>query len=68
MSLEGAVKSEGVEIKLDGINAKELLYFLHGIEYSGKLLHISRVKIRRPSKDQDGYIGVTLQVKTFSTG
>ncbi len=47
---EGKLKPEGIEISPDGVNMEQLVNFLYRIEYSGKLLHVKRIKILRASK------------------
>jgi hypothetical protein len=61
---EGDLRPEGIEMSLDQMNMKELVTFLYRIEYSGKLLHIKRIKIQKSSKDRT--IKVTLQVTSYS--
>ena len=46
------------------MNIKELVSFLHRIEYSGKLLNIKRIKIQKSS--QGDTLKVTLQVTSYS--
>ena len=61
---EGDLKPEGIELSLDQMNIKELVSFLHRIEYSGKLLNIKRIKIQKSS--QGDTLKVTLQVTSYS--
>jgi len=49
---EGKLKPEGIEISLDGVNMEQLVNFLYKIEYSGKLLHVKRIKVLRASKEK----------------
>ena len=63
---EGKLKPEGIEISLDGINMEQLVSFLYKIEYSGKLLHVKRIKILRASKEKTSLLKVTLQVNTYN--
>jgi type II secretory pathway component PulM len=63
---EGKLKPEGIEISLDGINMEQLVNFLYKIEYSGKLLHVKRIKILRASKEKTSLLKVTLQVNTYN--
>jgi len=63
---EGKLRPEGIEISLDGINVEQLVSFLHRIEYSGKLLHVKRIKILRASKEKTSLLKVTLQVNTYN--
>jgi hypothetical protein len=63
---EGKLKPEGIEISLDGVNMEQLVNFLYRIEYSGKLLHVKRIKIVRASKEKTSLLKVTLQVNTYN--
>jgi hypothetical protein len=63
---EGVVKPEGIEIKLEGVNTRELITFLHRIEQSGKLTDIQRIKIQRASKARSASLKVTLQVYAYT--
>ena len=63
---EGKLKPEGIEISLDGVNMEQLVNFLYKIEYSGKLLHVKRIKIVRSSKEKTSLLKVTLQVNTYN--
>lgn len=63
---EGKLRPEGIEISLDGVNMEQLVNFLYRIEYSGKLLHIKRIKILRASKEKTSLLKVTLQVNTYN--
>ena len=63
---EGKLRPEGIEISLDGINMEQLVNFLYRIEYSGKLLHVKRIKILRASKEKTSLLKVTLQVNTYN--
>jgi len=63
---EGKLKPEGIEISLDGVNMEQLANFLYRIEYSGKLLHVKRIKIVRASKEKTSLLKVTLQVNTYN--
>ena len=63
---EGKLRPEGIEISLDGINMDQLVNFLYRIEYSGKLLHVKRIKILRASKEKTSLLKVTLQVNTYN--
>ena len=62
----GPFKTEGIEMKLDNIDIKQLVNFLHKIEYSGKLLNIKRIKILRSAKGKTSLLKVTLQVNTYT--
>ncbi len=62
---EGAIRPEGIEIKLDGITTRDLIPFLRRIEYGGKLLNIRRIKIQKVSKGEQDVLKVTLQVHTY---
>ena len=61
---EGVLKPEGIEMGLDRVNMRELAGFLHRVEYSGKLLHIKRIKIQRSVHEET--LKVTLQVVSYS--
>ena len=63
---EGKLRPEGIEISLDGINMEQLVNFLYKIEYSGKLLHVKRIKILRASKEKASLLKVTFQVNTYN--
>lgn len=63
---EGKLRPEGIEISLDGVNMEQLVNFLYRIEYSGKLLHVKRIKILRASKEKTSLLKVTLQVNTYN--
>jgi len=63
---EGKLRPEGIEISLDGVNMDQLVNFLYRIEYSGKLLHVKRIKILRASKEKTSLLKVTLQVNTYN--
>jgi len=54
---------EGIDTEIEGIDIKDLVNFLHQIEYSGNLLSIKRIKIQRSSKTQ--LLKVTLQIHTY---
>jgi hypothetical protein len=45
---------------------EQLVNFLYRIEYSGKLLHVKRIKILRASKEKTSLLKVTLQVNTYN--
>jgi hypothetical protein len=40
--------------------------FLYRVEYSGKLLHVKRIKILRASREKTSLLKVTLQVNTYN--
>ena len=63
---EGKLRPEGIEISLDGVNMEQLVNFLYRIEYSGKLLHVKRIKVLRASKEKTSLLKVTLQVNTYN--
>ena len=63
---EGKLKPEGIETSLDGVNSEQLVTFLYRIEYSGKLLHVKRIKIRIASKEKTSQLKVPLQVNTYN--
>ena len=63
---EGKLRPEGIEISLDGVNMEQLVNFLYRIEYSGKLLHVKRIKILRASKEKTSLLKVTFQVNTYN--
>lgn len=63
----GSLKQIGMEIKLDDINATQLVNFLYELEYSGKSLNIKRIKIQKFSKGKAQSLRVTLQVNTYSS-
>jgi type II secretory pathway component PulM len=64
---EGKLKPEGIEISLDGVNMEQLVNFLYRIEYSGKLLHVKRIKIlRASSREKASLLKVTLQVNNYN--
>jgi type II secretory pathway component PulM len=63
---EGKLRPEGIEISLDGINMEQLVNFLYRVEYSGRLLHVKRIKILRASKEKTSLLKVTLQVNTYN--
>jgi len=63
----GSFKTEGIEMKLDHIDIKQLVNFIFRIEYSGKLLNIKRIKIQRATKGKDPSLKVTLQVNTLTS-
>jgi len=63
----GPLKPEGMEIKLDNIDIKQLINFLHKIEYSEKLLNIKRIKIRRSVRGKAQSLKVTVQVSTYTS-
>ncbi len=63
---EGKLRPEGIEISLEGVNMEQLVNFLYRIEYSGKLLHVKRIKILRASKEKTSLLKVTLQVNTYN--
>jgi hypothetical protein len=63
---EGKLRPEGIEISLDGVNMEQLVNFLYRIEYSGKLLHVKRIKILRASKEKISLLKVTIQVNTYN--
>jgi hypothetical protein len=63
---EGKLRPEGIEISLDGVNMEQVVNFLYRIEYSGKLLHVKRIKILRASKEKTSLLKVTLQVNTYN--
>lgn len=53
-----------VEMKLQGINLKQLTPYLHMIETSEESVFVRRVSITKKGKGQ-GFIDVILQVETF---
>lgn len=59
----GPLKREGIEMKFDDINTKQLVEFLYKIEYSAKLLQIKLIKIKRKAKEKS--LAVTLQINTY---
>jgi len=61
----GSLKTEGMEIKLEGIEIPQLVHFLYKIEYSGKLLDSKRIKVQKLSKETGGALRVILQVDTY---
>ena len=62
----GSLKQVGMEIKLDDITIKQLVKFLYELEFSEKLLHIKRIKIKRLSKGDAQSLRVILQVNTYT--
>ena len=62
---EGVLKPEGIEIGLDRVNMRELVSFLHKVEYSGKLLCIKRIKIKKSSQGKT--LKIVLQVTSYSS-
>jgi type II secretory pathway component PulM len=63
---EGKLRPEGIEISLDGVNMGQLVDFLYRVEYSGKLLHVKRIKILRASREKTSLLKVTLQINTYN--
>jgi hypothetical protein len=63
---EGPQKRTGIEIRLEGLQMKELVRLLQETEYSKKLLTIDRIKIDALSKGKIRNLKVTLQVRTFT--
>ncbi len=63
---EQGSKTEGMEIKLDGIRIEQLVDFLYQIEYSDHPLSIRRIKIQKPSRGTDDSLGVTIQVDAYT--
>jgi hypothetical protein len=45
---------------------EQLVHFLYRMEYSGKLLHVKRIKLLRASKEKTSLLKVTLQVNTYN--
>lgn len=64
-----ALRQTGMEIRIEEIDIRELVQYLHKIEYSGKLIKIRRMRIERAAKGEEGaQLKVTLQVVTFLLG
>jgi hypothetical protein len=59
----GSVKREGIEMRINGMNTKQLVDFLYKIEFSAKLLHIKQIKIKRKAKEES--LTVSLQIHTY---
>ncbi|MDM8550450.1 type II secretion system protein GspM [Desulfobacterales bacterium HSG2] len=57
-------KRSQVEMKLRGINMKELTPYLHKIETSKNSVFIRKISIRKKGKGE-GFIDVILQIETF---
>jgi len=57
-------KQSQVEMKLQGINMKELTPYIHKIETSKNSVFIRKISIRKKGKGE-GFIDVILQIETF---
>jgi general secretion pathway protein M len=53
-----------VEMKMSGINMKQLVRYLYGVETSGNLIHIKKIAIIKTRKSK-GAIDVVLQAETL---
>jgi len=62
---EGNLKPVRIEMKLEGINTRQLVSLLHKIEYSENLLNIKLIKILRADSKEMKLLKVTLQVNTY---
>ena len=62
----GPLKPAGIEVKVDGINLRQLVDLLYRIEYSQKLLKVTRMKIQRTSEGKNILLNATFQVNTYS--
>ena len=66
-SIKGSAKKIiSVEIKLQGINLKQLVSYLYKIETSKNILFVRRLSISK-SGSQKEYISAVMQVETFET-
>lgn len=54
-----------VEIKIQGINTKQLSEYLYKVETSENMIFVQRVSIRK--KEKEGILDVILQAETFET-
>jgi type II secretory pathway component PulM len=61
---EGSLKPMGIEMRLSGLDIRQLVQFLQQIEQSRQLLSISRIKIRPSAEEGKRSLEVTLQVNT----
>ena len=66
-SIKGSTKKiTSVEIKLQGINAKQLVSYLYKIETSKNILFVRRLSILKSGRQKE-YISAVIQVETFET-
>jgi len=63
---EGGQRREGIEIRLEGLDMKDLVALLAETEFSKKLLSIDRIKMDALSKGTERNLKVTLQVVTIA--
>ncbi|MBW1779159.1 MAG: hypothetical protein JRL30_00275 [Deltaproteobacteria bacterium] len=63
----GRFKESMVEMKLDGINLKQLVDYLYLIESPENVVSIKRISIR-DSKGAPGYLDAVMQVLTIENG
>ncbi len=59
----GSLKRQGIEMKLNDIDTKQLVNFLYRIEHSSKLLRIKHIKVKRKAKEKT--LSVTLLITTY---
>lgn len=65
-SKNGSRKLSQVELKLKGINLRQLTSYLYRIETSKNIVFVKRLSISRSTKPE-GFIDVVLQVETFAS-
>jgi hypothetical protein len=57
----------GVEMKLEGIDVEQLVRFLYELEFSGKLLHIKKLRIQKLRQGKGQSLRVLLQIDSYTS-
>jgi len=60
-------KAVGVEMQLDGINIEQFVRFLYELEFSGKLLHITKLRIQKMRQGKGQSLRVLLQIDSYTS-
>jgi general secretion pathway protein M len=63
----GIGKAVGVEMKLEGINIEQFVRFLYELEFSGKLLHITKLRIQKMREGKGQSLRVLLQIDSYTS-
>jgi len=58
-------KLSAVEMKIQGINMKQLTPYLYMVETSKNSVFVRRVSITKKGEGEEGFIDVVLQVETY---
>ena len=57
----------GVEMKLEGINIEQFVQFLYELEFSGKLLHIKKLRIQKLRQGKSQSLRILLQIDSYTS-